>query len=709
MNMNFLIPESIDEELHWLEGMLAPNETRIFETEHFFTYYYADEGYNARYFTDLMEEAYRLLIARGLSQLRKKILILICHSREQFKQFWGNASLPGWVKIFVHSGRILVVDRKKTNNLLQSMSHELMHIFLRQDSSYLPVWLEEGLCEYFSQSYNHNKFRQLVLIKKLYGFKEMEALVKHNLLDLDDSLINENICYRQAHSFVAFLAELAGEKKLMECIRTTSLIRDVRSAFEQHYGLSLDSVEEKWRERYSLINYKKLKPSENLKIIQNENRLLLYNSFYGQSLITNIDMLNLMDYIKEGKTIKEIDEQYEIQDLYNVMAGLYEKDLIVFDDYPKNSRVFRKSNDIKTGRLITSLRLNLTNACNMACSYCYVEHDETADELMNWMVAKKALDSFFLLQKRHGHRHSLIRFFGGEPMLNWSLIERTLEYVKTVKEEIEVSFFLNTNGTILNPLMTQVLSGYKVHVLVSLDGVGPVNDKFRKYHSGKGSFATIDKNLDLLLTHNCSVSIETTLNNHNYNYLKELIDYLAEKGSTHDCKIPLGLQNMTIIPKDGLDSLSPDEKAARVIEAIIYARQRGLDAMNGMVNFPFNTLIGKRKPGTYCGGTGKELCVYPNGDIYPCSSINMKLGTVVDMEGVFKTDAYFKLSQRVAGNIPACRGCDIEGFCAGGCAADAMAISGDIFEPTKNCELEKAVFRALVKEFLFEAEEKDTA
>jgi radical SAM protein with 4Fe4S-binding SPASM domain len=51
----------------------------------------------------------------------------------------------------------------------------------------------------------------------------------------------------------------------------------------------------------------------------------------------------------------------------------------------------------------------------------------------------------------------------------------------------------------------------------------------------------------------------------------------------------------------------------------------------------------------------------------------------------------------VAGNIPACRGCEIEAFCAGGCAADAFTGTGDIFHAAGNCEIEKSIFKALVR------------
>jgi len=714
MNINFLIPTDIDEEAQLLEGVVGTKERRVFETEHFFTYYFDGEEYLARDFTELMEEAHRLLISKGFSHFKRKILILVCPSRTQFKHFWGMAPLPEWVKAFVYLGRILMVDQqkilpkyRKSAGFFRGMAHELVHIFLNQLRIHLPSWIEEGVCEYYSRPYNDSKFKKLVREKRLYGFREMEALVKHSLLDLDKSPVRENICYQQAHSFVYFITRLTGEKKFIECIRTTGLSKDFHEVFEEHYGQSLDDIELEWREKYSSANFKKMRPSINLRIIKKNHRVLLYNAFYGQSLIANNNMLDLLKYLKLGKTISDISEIFEISDLHHVISNLYSKGLIVFDDQPEEDEAYRVCDDVQTGRLITTLRLNLTNTCNMFCTYCYVREVDTSDEIMPWPIAKKALDSYFALQKRNGHTNSLIRLFGGEPMLNWPILEHILEYVQTIKGEIEVDYILNTNGAILTPHMAQKILKHKVRVAVSLDGVGTTNDRFRKLRSGRGSFSVIDKNLDILLANGCYVGIETTLGDHNCGHLKELVDYLVHKGAMYNCEIPLGLQNITIVPKDGLDSLSTDDKIEKIIEVILYAREKGLDAMAGMVTLPFNTLLGKRRPGAYCKAIGQELCVYPNGDIYPCGNIKINMGSVEDMDGIFKSDAYIKMSQRVAGNIAACRGCDIEAFCAGGCAADAMASNGDIFRRTANCELEELVFKALVKELLLGTEEKE--
>jgi uncharacterized protein len=707
IDIRFLIPEDTDEEAQWLEKEIRQDQIRVFQSAHFVTYYPESNGYLARNFTEVMEKSYKLLTARGLYSIKRKVLIYICQNRKRFGQFWGSAPLPEWVKAFVVNGRILVVDQQKilhihrrSKRFFQGMSHELVHIFLGQLNCQLPVWMEEGLCEYLSQPDNNSKFKELARQKKLYGFREMEALVRHSLLDLDDSPVMQNICYQQAHSFVAYLANLKGEKTLLECVRDTGLSKDFRSLFQQYYGQSLDEAESQWLKMYPEGNYSKLRTSKNLRIIPNENKVLLYNAFYGQSLLANLDLLTLINHLLQGKTLREILESYDVDGLETVIANLHGKGLIVFDNQREDNSAYRKFSraQIETGALINKLRLNVSNFCNMSCDYCYV--DQSTNDLMEWSIAQKALDGFFDLQRRHSHSYSLIRFFGGEPLLNWPLIERILEYVEKMKKGSRLDYILNTNGTIIVKEMAEKLATYKVNIAVSLDGIGVVHDRYRRLKSGKGSFPIIDSNLDILLSYGCAVGIETTLGDHNYKHLKSLIDFLVNKGDKYNCHIPLALQSMCMVPRQGLDTLLLEEKVKKIIEAITYARDKGINIGEGMIHFPFNALFGKRGLGVYCRAMGEELCIYPNGDIYPCGALKIKLGNIEYMDGVFRSDAYLRLVNRVAGNIPACRGCDIEAFCAGGCAADALNGKGNIFQPTDNCQFEKAVFKALVEEFL---------
>ena len=713
LKINFLISDCINEDLEWLKKRIDMSRIKQFETKHFITLYSGGVDYPARNFSDFMEDVFSFLSLKHFLAIHQKITIYICKDRDEFKEFWGSAPLPDWPKAFVFSSNLLIVDQQKILQLdignegsFQGMMHELVHILLGQMTCQLPVWLEEGLCEYFSKSNSDKAFLSICRQKRIYGFKEIELFARQSLLDLDDSQVMENICYRQSHSFVAYLMRLKGEKYFMDCIASMGIDSTFKSRFQAFYDLSVDDAEQEWRKKYSGIQVTRLKISKNLRVIKSSHNVLLYNAFYGQSLKASPDILFLIECFKNSATLSEISKKYDLEDLDSIITGLFDKRLIVFDQEQENNKVYRNfdQEQIKKGMLVNKLRLNLSNLCNMTCDYCYF--DPSQKEQMDWPTAQKALTLFFDLQKQSGQRHAQIRFFGGEPLLNWPVMEQVFEYVEHLENNIKVDYILNTNGTIVTEKIARELALNKVNISVSLDGLRKIHDRFRKFKSGKGSFSKINRNIDNLVSSGCKVFISATVGNHNYNALEELITYIADKKTGFNSNIFLSLQSMCMGSKRQLDTVPIEEKVRTVRDAVLYARKINVNIDFGMIMFPFHALLGLKAMGAYCNvASGEEICIYPNGDIYPCGALTTKMGNIENFDAIFKTKEYLNLLKRVTGNIPACKGCDIEAFCAGGCVADAFIGGKHIFSPTKNCLFEQLIFKEFVKDCLNEIHE----
>ena len=107
-------------------------------------------------------------------------------------------------------------------------------------------------------------------------------------------------------------------------------------------------------------------------------------------------------------------------------------------------------------------------------------------------MAKAAVDKFAEIVRR-GHVENnapTVVFYGGEPLANWKVLQKTLEYIQKKEEEEKIKFdkVIITNGTLIEPAMTDVLKKFGVMVSVSLDGVQEVHDANRIDYDGKGSF-----------------------------------------------------------------------------------------------------------------------------------------------------------------------------------------------------------------------------
>ena len=79
---------------------------------------------------------------------------------------------------------------------------------------------------------------------------------------------------------------------------------------------------------------------------------------------------------------------------------------------------------------MSQLILQVTKNCNFNCKYCTfsdgVYNAHHSNEVMTFEVAKKAIDFYHDMSILAPSAH--ISFYGGEPFLNWTLIEKCLEY-----------------------------------------------------------------------------------------------------------------------------------------------------------------------------------------------------------------------------------------------------------------------------------------
>jgi len=444
-----------------------------------------------------------------------------------------------------------------------------------------------------------------------------------------------------------------------------------------------------------------LKISKNTRVIKKNKKALVYNAFFGNAMICHTDMTTLIEDISKRKSFHQLKTLYSQPDLETTISELIQKKFIVDQDSLETNKPYTNFQNEKTenGSLVNKLRLNVSLACNMKCIYCYVDEKDLHHQnaLMAWGIAKKAINEFFILLRQHDHKFCIIRFFGGEPLLNWPVIKRSLDHIQLKKQDISVHFILNTNGTIYSQKIANILSKHRVGIAISLDGIEKEHDRIRRFKTGKPSYKIIARHIEKFLNAGCILGIETTIGNHNIFGLQDLIDQIALWNTTYKTCIPLSFQHLTIVNKTDLDTIPVKQKIKQLIALIEYARQKNVKADTGMVHFSINALKGQRNTGRYCRAMGGELCVYPNGDIYPCGALKIKLGTINDLTAVFKSAAYQTLANRTTGNIPACKGCEIEAFCAGGCAADALAANGTMNTPMTNCDLEIKFFKALVK------------
>jgi uncharacterized protein len=151
---------------------------------------------------------------------------------------------------------------------------------------------------------------------------------------------------------------------------------------------------------------------------------------------------------------------------------------------------------------ISRLVLQVTQQCNFRCFYCPYSFDGTverkhADLSMSWDIAKRAID--ILMTNSHNSKQLSIGFYGGEPMLKRPLIERCMQYAETMQTSKTLSYFMTTNGALIDESFLHLIESKNFYFTISFDGPKTAHDKNRRFSgSGKGTFDVVYHKLRLI-------------------------------------------------------------------------------------------------------------------------------------------------------------------------------------------------------------------
>lgn len=320
--------------------------------------------------------------------------------------------------------------------------------------------------------------------------------------------------------------------------------------------------------------------------------------------------------------------------------------------------------------------LEITQQCNLECKYCcysefYPGNRQNSNRHMSWDVAKKALD----LMIKHGGRirspfiHDMestrdvsVGFYGGEPFLNFEMMNQCVEYVKeNIDADRKALFTLTTNATMLTQEHIQWLVDNQVSSVISLDGPKSNHDRFRVDHTGNGTHDLVMKNVRQILKYterkkteyhfsfNCVLCGDIDLGDvldyfcmmedlFTHPYCKVSVNIQAVNGGTHyynKCYPDEQLSNVT-----GFDKLKDEYNEACLTNQYrnskISVRLRILDSfmrdqlyfkVHGRTRYQYSDefeLRDKYFPGSICPMGSRRTYFDVDGNILPCERVSSK-------------------------------------------------------------------------------------
>ena len=387
-------------------------------------------------------------------------------------------------------------------------------------------------------------------------------------------------------------------------------------------------------------------------------------------------------------------ETYRIQDIQDALDDIQElidkEELFAKDVYREYVADFKKRKTV-----VKALCLHIAHDCNLACRYCFAGEGEYRGRraLMSFEVGKKALD--FLMDNSGSRRNLEVDFFGGEPLMNWQVVKRLVEYGRSQEESRgkKFRFTLTTNGVLLNDEIMEFCNREMSNVVLSLDGRKEVNDRMRPFRKGAGSYDLIVPKFQKFAEsrNQTNYYVRGTFTRNNLDFSRDVLHFAD-----------LGFKQISVEPVVA----SPDEPYSireedlpRILEeydklAVEYIKRkkegRGFNFFHFMIDLRQGPCVAKRLSG--CGSGTEYLAVTPWGDLYPCHQFvgqeQFLLGNVD--EGITNTEVRdeFKLCNVYAKEK--CRSCFARFYCSGGCAANSYNFHGSITDAYDiGCEMQK--------------------
>ena len=160
--------------------------------------------------------------------------------------------------------------------------------------------------------------------------------------------------------------------------------------------------------------------------------------------------------------------------------------------------------------------LELTNACNLRCSHCYMNAGQKKSENQtNWLEVLEYLAT-------HNCRQAI--FIGGEPLCHPDFL-KYLEFAK--RKSPQMRLCVVTNGTLWNKHLLERMKELDVFLKFSLLGSSP--SRHDSVSGVAGSFDTIVKNIDLAILLDVKLEISTTLVPSSHETVESMERFVSER------------------------------------------------------------------------------------------------------------------------------------------------------------------------------------
>jgi uncharacterized protein len=296
-------------------------------------------------------------------------------------------------------------------------------------------------------------------------------------------------------------------------------------------------------------------------------------------------------------------------------------------------------------------------------------------------VAFKAISFAVDYHKRNlAPKPFVLGFFGGEPLLEWELLQECDEYASSLCKECGLNFghTLTTNLTLLTKEKADWLIEKNFTLGISLDGTAKSHNTFRKYADGTGSHSDCIAALKHLEGAKNPIKLISVINPETTPFVAESVQYLSEI-----CGYEIGL-NVNVSADWTQEACEELKRQYEKVAELYVARYRRGRAMHiTTIDGKIKTLmLGGYRACDKCSPVKKELAVDVDGRLYPCPNMigetareDICLG---DVFTGFNDNAVKAILSKCGNNNPECKDCPIASRCLNWCTCVNYSSTGKI-------------------------------
>ena len=356
-----------------------------------------------------------------------------------------------------------------------------------------------------------------------------------------------------------------------------------------------------------------------------------------------------------------------------------------------------QSPDQKGGEVNVTLLTNLQR-CPLACGYCYQQGTHSGGRLEG-DLSEECLTFIKAQCEKVEAERLFISYYGSEPLSNLKAIVSTATELKGFCQQrgIRFRFGMVTSGVLLTRKVVETLRplGF-VQAQITIDGNQQTHDASRPFQSGKGTYATIMKNL-AEYAGLISTDVLCVLDESRIGAAYELIDTLADKGYA-ERRICVKFSPVMATNDDGTIAASQlyvdeDQKMAaergllvKIAKLSIYAAEKRL----------LEDLLPQHVWCAMQRHDGRNFTLEPSGKLYTCPTFigrDAKYEAGHIATGFGGIDTFLKESYQRSEKCLSCRYLPI---CAD-CRADALHQTGEITEANPKEEEYDLIVPELIK------------